>query len=741
MRNFRRNAIARHATRTLLLLLCPTILSLSGRPAVTSAPPAAEKLLFVAKNGSDDWSGRLPQPNAEATDGPLATLAAARDAVRSLRDEKGQLPGSVKVVVRAGTYYLDEPLRLEPDDSGAVASPISYEGQPGEDVVLSGGRAIAVWKRYRGTIFQADVGALLPKGFRIRHLFYNGRRLPVARVPNIDPKRPRTGGWSYVVETYPIADYDPAKMDRGWHEPYNTTLRTHLLYDQNEIDPRGWSHAELAEVSIFPWQCWNNDIVPIESIDAAKGLLKLGNEGARYKIIRGNRFFVQNVFEELDAPGEWYHDAASGTLYLWPPDGKLADSTVVAAVLKNIVQFAGDTRPERPVGHVRFAGFRMEACDGAAVTLDSAEHCTVARSTIRGTGSEAVWLSGRVRRCSILGNDITDTGCGGVELKRGGGENLVSNNHIHHFSEVYRHRAGINVRGEKNVVSHNLVHDCPRSGIFFGGSGNLVEMNDVHHVNLEACDSAMVGMFAGSYERAASQRGNVIRFNRITDSEGYCMVCPGQWTTPHHTMGIRMDDCGSNATIYGNLIIGAIRGVHLHSGKDNLVENNILIENQQWQMGYSNHLSEFKKIESDMSGNRFVRNIVCYTDPEAYLFGIANWTDRIIAESDYNLLFTGDTPMRIRRWPGKPRELSLADWQAMGYDTHSVVADPKFVDPAAGDFRLKEDSPAWALGFKKIPLEKIGLQPGPNRATWPVPDGRDAWREEPLLKTGPPEAN
>ena len=42
---------------------------------------------------------------------------------------------------------------------------------------------------------------------------------------------------------------------------------------------------------------------------------------------------------------------------------------------------------------------------------------------------------------------------------------------------------------------------------------------------------------------------------------------------------------------------------------------------------------------------------------------------------------------------------TLAGWQATGHDQYSSLADPRFVDPAAGDYRLRPDSPAFALGY------------------------------------------
>jgi hypothetical protein len=64
-------------------------------------------------------------------------------------------------------------------------------------------------------------------------------------------------------------------------------------------------------------------------------------------------------------------------------------------------------------------------------------------------------------------------------------------------------------------------------------------------------------------------------------------------------------------------------------------------------------------------------------------------------------------------------------WQAFG-DQHSVIADPKFLAPEKDDYRLAPDSPAWALGFQAIPVEKIGPYASPDRASWPIVEAEGA---------------
>ena len=53
-----------------------------------------------------------------------------------------------------------------------------------------------------------------------------------------------------------------------------------------------------------------------------------------------------------------------------------------------------------------------------------------------------------------------------------------------------------------------------------------------------------------------------------------------------------------------------------------------------------------------------------------------------------------------------------------------INGDPGFVDAANADFSLKPDSPAWKLGFEKIPIEEIGLKSGRHRKKLGVGRGK-----------------
>ena len=90
---------------------------------------------YVAPNGNNAWSGRLPEANAAKTDGPLATLDRAQALVAELKLKEPQRARPIVVALRGGTYYQGE---ISLPRSGAAGAPIVIRGYTGETAVMDG---------------------------------------------------------------------------------------------------------------------------------------------------------------------------------------------------------------------------------------------------------------------------------------------------------------------------------------------------------------------------------------------------------------------------------------------------------------------------------------------------------------------------------------------------------------------------------------------------------------------------
>ena len=697
---------------------------------LSAAHVTADVTLYVATDGSDG------NPGTEAR--PFATLQRARDEVRKRKTATG-LPNGATVLVRAGAHFLDKTLVLGPEDSGTAKGPITYATYPGEKVALKGSRPVTGWKRHSGKIYRASLAGVDLGAGRFWEIFCGDRRMTLARFPNVDPKHPRTGGFLYVT---------------GVVEEGSKTL---LQYDPDRLDTAKWSEPTGAQVHVWSWLNWNRNICPIKAIDREQHVLTLARP-ASYKLIQGNRFFVENALEELDTPGEWYYDAKTRTLYFWPPDDRSPEGRVSVPVLPALVQLHGDRAKNRFVEHVRLRGFTLAESQGSLLELNMAAHCTVSACTLTHCHGTAVGIAGRSHHNQILGCDIAHVVSAAIvlsgvrdwshSLDNRISHNLISNNHVHHVGEggnawgaiVLGPGCGGNCTHD-NIISHNLVHDTPRQAITFNGFRNIVEYNHVHHTNQEQSDTGAIGM--GS--RDVHERGSIIRCNYIHDAGGYCMLKPGVWKYPHYCWGIYLDDYTSGVHVYGNLVVRAFRaGVMVHGGQDNVIENNIIVDSCLAQVEYSpiDHHTRGRtpthpdKREWLMTGTKLIGNIFWYSHEGAAWLRGRKW-QQVVAESDRNLVWSHNKPVKITLNVQGDDDYWTA-WHKLGYDANSVIADPLFVDPKRGDYRLRPDSPALKLGFKPIAIEKAGLYESPDRASWPVSD--DCWREEHIeYPEGPPK--
>lgn len=686
---------------------------------------SSSKVYYVSTLGSDQWSGMLPEPNPAGTDGPFRTLERARDFVRLLRRQGDR--AQFKILVRGGVYLLEQTFTLGPEDSGTDNNPLIIEAYAGEKPILTGLRPITAFLPFGDNIFVANLDTAAAESSDLRQVFVNGKRCTLARYPNLRQEGPPSAEFLYV----------DGIVERGSKRKFK--LKEGVV--------KQWANPQDGEIFVYPGLNYWNNIIPIAEIDYSSRVVTLSRDA--YSDLRpGNRFFFQNLLEELDSPGEWYFDRRERKVYLWPPSGS-SPKGVSIPVLQSIITVQVDSKGAAP-SCIKIQGFTISGCEGTAVVLRGATNTLIARNTVFNAGKHGVDIQGG-RLNSAIGNDIFEVGASGIVISGGDRRsltsalNLADNNYVHHTGVYSKYQSGIECTGVGNTISHNLVHSTPRMGIFFDGNDHIIEYNHIHRTNREVQDSGIIYAYAADW----TKRGNIIRFNYVHDSGGYGRISDTEaWKAPFFTYGIYLDDWTSGTTVYGNIIANAVNGgILIHGGKDNVVENNVIIEGGSAQvvfsqipantqgladmfqkvselgpLGYYLKYPALSKIGDDsrMSGNIFAHNIICYRDPRSVLYDTYHEYDPRRTVSDFNIIHSsGSSPVLIPSMKS-PRDAQWSTWQSRGFDVHSVLGDPLLLNVTQNDYRLAPDSPALDLGFAPLPLDKIGLYQDALRASWPI---------------------
>ena len=521
---------------------------------------------FVAPNGNDAWSGKVSIANADRTDGPFATPVRARDAMRAAR--KAGDTAAATVHLRTGVYEVRGTLALSAEDSGTAAAPTVWRAFESEKPVLVGGHAITGWKPWKGTILQTDMDAQGMKSVHFKQLFFAGQRQHLARYPNYDPQNPYGGGWAY-------AGGEPVSM---YAEREGEDKSTLVVKPQ---DWRTWKRPEGVELFIFPRYNWFNKILPIRSVATEKKTVTTGQD-AYYAMRPNDRYFFQGAIEELDAPGEWYLDEETWTLYFQPP-APIESAPVYVPSTRDIVKIDGGE-------YITLRGLTFECADGNGVVLENAKHCRVIGSTVRNVGGDffgsGITVAGSDN--GIIGCDISATGRDGIALDGGdrptltAAGNFADNCYIHHVGVFHKGSAGVALGGVGQSVTHCLIHDTPRFAIKLGGNNQLIEFNHIRHVALETED---VGAVYSDGQDFLSPRGSTIRFNFIHDVLGYGYG-NGKWNSPYLSWGIYLDNGTNGVDVIGNVVARCGRAlIYGHSPRDCRVVNNVFVEGRlrQWE--------------------------------------------------------------------------------------------------------------------------------------------------------------
>ena len=679
-----------------ILFLSLFILSLSVSAQQSSIQ------IYVAIDGNDAAAG--------SENKPLKTIERARDLAATYQGKN-----SVEVIFEDGTYYLQNEVLFTPQHSGTNDHPIVYRAANEGKTIISGGTLVELkWEPYRDGIFKAQV----PEGVDlIDQLYINGQNQRMARFPNAVPGKNVFDTWDLVHTKEPDLANDPLNPERiaSWADP--TGAYVHAMHQALWGDMHWIVKGRNADGTLELEGGWqNNRPSPMHP---------------RYRM-------VENVFEELDVPNEWFFNKKEKTLYYYPEAGvQLKDAKVEVVRLQKLLVFEGTK--ENPVQFLELKGFvfrhsarsfmenkeQLLRSDwttfrGGAIQFTGAENCTISDSEFDQLGGNSIFINNYNRYITIKGCYIHHSGASGVafvgdpamvrepifrygpqdfeglDLTPGPlGDNFPQDSRVEDClitmtGRFEKQTAPVQISMSARItVSHCSIYDVPRAGInisegTFGG--HIIEYCDVFNTVLETGDHGSFNswgrdrFWTPDINQTAEQvaKNPDLPFLDILEPN---IIRNSRWRCDHG-WDIDLDDGSSRYRIYNNLLLN--RGLKMREGYDRIATKNIIINNSLHpHVWYPN------------SGDVFKGNIVSTAyQPAVMARGIpadGKWG----AQLDSNLFISNEAD-----------RTKFIQNQA---DINSLVGDALFLDPENGDFRVAPNSPAIQLGFENFPMDQFGV--------------------------------
>lgn len=644
--------------------------------------PHAQTKVYVSSSGNDHNPGTLAKP-----------FKTPERAVQEIEKVNGK---SLIIYLRKGIYYLQKPIVL--DNKILKTKSLLISSYPGERAFISAGQLLKTnWKPYKNGIYVTNI----PQDINFERLYADEKLQILARYPNFDPNAKIFNGTS--------ADAIAPERVQQWKNPAG-----------------GYVHGLHSGE-------WGGFHYRITGVDG-KGNLKLegGWQNNRPSPLHKQFRFVENIFEELNAPGEWFADKEKGLLYYYPPKGiNLSQTNITVSRLKNSIEIKGTEGSPLSDIEIKNIGFLhnersfMDTKEpllrsdwtiyrGGVISMENTRNIKVTDCQFTDVGGNAIMLSGYNKNNTIRGNHISGAGASGIafvgetdavrspsfryedyvpygQLDKTPGPKsnhypqqcIAENNLIHDIGKIEKQATGIQIDIAANItVRHNSIYNTPRAGINIGDGafgGHILEFNDVFNTVLETGDH---GAF-NSWGRDRFWSPDRKYMDSITNAHPELILLDAIQTTVirsnrfrcDHGWDIDLDDGSSNYHIYNNVMLNG--GLKFREGFKRKAENNIMINN-------SFHPHVWFKNSDDY----FTRNIIM--TPYAPI-GMNDWGKNI----DYNLF---------------PDTKALQAAQKRNTDQHSISGNPDFINPQIGDYRVQNNSPALRMGFKNFPMDQFGVQ-------------------------------
>ena len=388
--------------------------------------------IHVATNGSDSNKGTKFNP--------LRTIKAAQAKLRA-----SGLIGkeACTIIIHEGIYRLKTPLQISTADSGSEKFPVIYTAAKNENVVITGAQLItSKWELFKEGIYRTNVVDLNA----IDQLFVDQKRQHMARYPNFNAGFVPTDGDPSIrgkkAGTVPFTGATPdawdAKKAAEWKNPAGAILNG--------------MHRGL----------WGSQHYFVSGKDKnGKLIYKGGWQNNRSAPPHKGYRMIENVFEELDAPGEWYHNTDDGWLYYMPEANMNLNEIKIEVVLqiKHLINIYGDYKlpvaemtilksgnalkktviknyeTTNPVKNIQITGIhftgtkrtlketiepllRSDWCvyRGGAIHLRGTENIVVNNCSFEELGGNAVFIDSYNRNIKIKGNFFQNNGSTDVNL-------------------------------------------------------------------------------------------------------------------------------------------------------------------------------------------------------------------------------------------------------------------------------------------------------------------------------------
>lgn len=653
---------------------------------------AADITLYVAPKGNGNGTKKSPTSLEQA----ISMLPQLK-----MKNKKG----SITILLKNGTYELNVPIHITPENGGTKDLKIIFKGDSHTNTIISGGRSITLTGE---KIVSADLSALLKgKEGMLQDIYINGKRAIRARTPN-------SGFLKFKKTT------EKKTSDLPWHQ--TTTVQYFEIPVETYNELKKLTPQQLKYIRFNAYHKWIATSRTIDSLSSnTPGFYSTGQAMAPHnRIDESSTFFFENVANGLDMKNEWTIDENNIVRYM-PEDANKKKVEAIIPVVEKLLIIEGNT--ENNVNNVFFEGVsfcysnkpftaskygQAAAAIDAAIMLDDARNVHFENCNIMHTGQFAIWFQKNTKNCTMNKCYINDLGAGGVRI---GTTELpkdtltltsnisIKNCIIHSGGKNYPQAVGVHIaHAANNNIVHNDIGDFGYSGISVGwvwgytfnpSVNNKILYNRVHHIGW-----GILSDMAGIYTLGISP-GTEVSHNVVHDvySYGY-----GGW-------GLYTDEGSSNIRMEYNLVYNTkTGGFHQHFGKNNIINNNIIALNKK-------HLVQNSKIEDHLSFE-FKHNILL-SDGETFFQGCWKKGNIEMDNNCYWSLRNDKNPFMIStgQYGSKPIDtLSFKQWQeTSGRDKNSVFRDPGFKNPKKYDFKIKNNAVIQQIGFIPFDYEQAGV--------------------------------